>query len=159
MAFFSLKFHFQTCTTLIYDLKKWKKIALISPRSYTDWARPQLTTCLRLVRVVRTLRIVKLSRYSRGLRILGLTIYRSARVLTLLVMFQIVLAVTFGSFVYYMDMGQSNIESLLRLCKLKNELLKEAKNDQKFVFLVKKCDFPAFLAFFQNFIFQLAQPQ
>ena len=60
-----------------------------------------------MVRVLRTLRILKLSRYSRGLRILGTTLYRSARVLTLLVMFQMVLAITFGSFVYYLDIGRS----------------------------------------------------
>ena len=67
--------------------------------------RPQIATVLRMVRVLRTLRILKLSRYSRGLRILGTTLYRSARVLTLLVIFQMVLAITFGSFVYYLDLG------------------------------------------------------
>ena len=46
--------------------------------------RPQMATFLRLVRILRMLRILKLSRYSRGLRILGMTLYRSARVLTLL---------------------------------------------------------------------------
>ena len=66
----------------------------------------KIATVLRMVRVLRTLRILKLSRYSRGLRILGTTLYRSARVLTLLVMFQIVLAITFGSFVYYLDIGR-----------------------------------------------------
>ena len=82
--------------------------------------RPQMATFLRLVRILRMLRILKLSRYSRGLRILGMTLYRSARVLSLLVMFQvgkslnfifrifnhffkIVLAVTFGSLVFYME--------------------------------------------------------
>ena len=59
---------------------------------------------LRLIRIFRALRILKLSRYSRGLRMLGLTLTRSARVLSLLVMFQIVLAITFGSIVYYMDL-------------------------------------------------------
>ena len=67
----------------------------------------KIATVLRMVRVLRTLRILKLSRYSRGLRILGTTLYRSARVLTLLVMFQMVLAITFGSFVYYLDIGKS----------------------------------------------------
>ena len=51
--------------------------------------RPQMATFLRLVRILRMLRILKLSRYSRGLRILGMTLYRSARVLSLLVMFQV----------------------------------------------------------------------
>ena len=68
----------------------------------------KIATVLRMVRVLRTLRILKLSRYSRGLRILGTTLYRSARVLTLLVMFQMVLAITFGSFVYYLDIGRSS---------------------------------------------------
>lgn len=53
---------------------------------------PQIATVLRMVRVLRTLRILKLSRYSRGLRILGTTLYRSARVLTLLVIFQVLLS-------------------------------------------------------------------
>ena len=57
---------------------------------------PQIATVLRMVRVLRTLRILKLSRYSRGLRILGTTLYRSARVLTLLVIFQVLLS--FSSF-------------------------------------------------------------
>jgi len=43
----------------------------------------------RTVRLVRMLRILKLSRYSRGFRILGLTLVRSTRVLFLLVFFQV----------------------------------------------------------------------
>ena len=73
--------------------------------SYTERARPQVATFLRLVRIFRALRILKLSRYSRGLRILGQTLLRSRRVLTILVLFQMVLAITFGSFAYYMDLG------------------------------------------------------
>ena len=57
----------------------------------------------RMLRVTRAFRVLKLSRYSRGLRILGETLRRSARVLSLLVMFQMVLAVTFASFVFHMD--------------------------------------------------------
>ena len=36
----------------------------------------------------------------------------------------------------------------VRLCKLENEILKTAKNAQKWHFLVKKCDFSAFLTIF-----------
>jgi len=43
----------------------------------------------RTIRLVRMLRILKLSRYSRGFRILGLTLVRSTRVLFLLVCFQV----------------------------------------------------------------------
>ena len=80
-------------------------IDIIMETSYTEMARPQVATFLRLVRIFRALRILKLSRYSRGLRMLGLTLSRSARVLSLLVMFQIVLAITFGSTVYFLDLG------------------------------------------------------
>ena len=44
----------------------------------------------RTIRLVRMLRILKLSRYSRGFRILGLTLVRSTRVLFLLVCFQVI---------------------------------------------------------------------
>ena len=125
----------------------------ISLRKDLDSTKFQYTIVLRLLRILRSIRILKLSRYSRGLRILGLTLYRSgceskischlfvfqiittsilvkwsnmhlnhikcfiffiqlwqARVLTLLVLFQIVLAVTFGSFVYYMDLNEEKRE-------------------------------------------------
>jgi potassium voltage-gated channel Shaker-related subfamily A protein 1 len=54
---------------------------VIMATTYTEDARPQVATFLRLVRIFRALRILKLSRYSRGLRILGMTLYRSARVM------------------------------------------------------------------------------
>ena len=59
-------------------------IMIESTMGYGKILRPQMATFLRLVRILRMLRILKLSRYSRGLRILGMTLYRSARVLTLL---------------------------------------------------------------------------
>uniref|UniRef100_F6ZTD1 BTB domain-containing protein n=1 Tax=Ciona intestinalis TaxID=7719 RepID=F6ZTD1_CIOIN len=65
--------------------------------------RPQTATILRTIRLVRMLRILKLSRYSRGFRILGLTLVRSTRVLFLLVCFQMVLAILFSSIVYFVE--------------------------------------------------------
>uniref|UniRef100_H2ZIH9 BTB domain-containing protein n=1 Tax=Ciona savignyi TaxID=51511 RepID=H2ZIH9_CIOSA len=65
--------------------------------------RPQTATILRTIRLVRMLRILKLSRYSRGFRILGLTLIRSTRVLFLLVCFQMVLAIVFSSVVYFVE--------------------------------------------------------
>jgi len=59
-------------------------VLIESTMGYGQILRPQMATFLRLVRILRMLRILKLSRYSRGLRILGMTLYRSARVLTLL---------------------------------------------------------------------------
>nr|XP_039252024.1 uncharacterized protein LOC120329455 isoform X1 [Styela clava] len=79
-------------------------ITLIVTSLHTDSnLRPQTATILRTIRLVRMLRILKLSRHSRGLRILGLTLVRSTRVLVLLVCFQMVLAVTFSSIVYYVE--------------------------------------------------------
>ena len=49
-------------------------------------------------------------------------------------------------------------KSYVGLCKLENEISKEAQNVQKWHFLLKKCDFLAFLDFFKNFFSQFAQP-
>ncbi len=72
----------------------------------------------RMLRVTRAFRVLKLSRYSRGLRILGETLRRSARVLSLLVMFQMVLAVTFASFVFHMDAEYKWVQDQFMLWKI-----------------------------------------
>jgi len=77
--------------------------------SHVGTWQPQMVTFIRSARILRAFRILKLSRYSRGLRILAMTVQKSARLLVLLVFFQMVLAVTFGSMVYIMEAdGESN---------------------------------------------------
>ena len=63
---------------------------------------------LRAVRLVRVFRVFKLSRYSSGLRILGLTLKASIGELGLLVFFLSVGVVLFASAIYYAEMSSDD---------------------------------------------------
>jgi len=61
---------------------------------------------VRIVRLTRVFRIFKLSRYSMGLKVMILSLKKSAQALYLLIFFLLIGVVMFGSVMYYVEKGE-----------------------------------------------------